>query len=154
MSKGKDARKHHVTDDQRATAVARVLAGESRRKVAQDMGVSDATVRRWIGKAERRETAQGMSLAEKAQGIAEQIEHWETIARDRLIQRIAELAVFSHDLTAATNAYDKLGQRALLRAGKPTSITQTKSSDVDEAIERLLAEHDELEKSGSLNGHR
>lgn len=152
-SVSKDARKSHPTPQERATAVARVLAGESRRGVAQSMGVSASTVSGWVKTAESPETEQAQSLAERARLIADEIEHAETIARDRLIHRITELAVFSQDLTAVTNAYDKLGQRALLRAGKPTSITQTKSSDVDEAIERLLADHDEADRHGSLNGN-
>lgn len=126
---------------ERATAVARVLAGESRRKVAGEMGVSPRTVRRWLDEAERADTPRAQTLAERAQAIADEIEHWETIARHRLIERIACLAVDSEDLAAATNAYSKLSEKALLRAGKPTGIHEHRASDpLDAEIEQLLSE--------------
>lgn len=150
---GRDAQKHHPTDEQRATAVARVLAGESRRAVARDMGISDSTVGGWVKAAESGESERALNLAERAQKIAGEIEHWETIARERLIRRIVELAPASEDLAAVTNAFAKLSDKALLRAGKPTSITQTReASDVDDAIERLLRQHDEAEMDASRNG--
>lgn len=149
-----DGQKHHLTDTDRATAVGRVLAGESRRKVAKEMGVSDATVRRWMAQAESRETAQGQTLADRAQKIAEEIGHWEEIARHTLIRRIAELGAETKDLAAAANAYRRVSEQVQLAKGKPTSITGTASSDVDDAIERLLRKHDEAEQGASTNGHR
>lgn len=139
------------TFEQRATGVARVLAGESRRKVAGEMGVSDATVRRWITQSERRETAQDLDLADRAHKIADQIEHWETIARERLIRRVVELARESEDLAAVTNAYSKVTEKAMLRAGKPTSITKS-VDQMDTEIEQMLATMAERESVGSRNG--
>lgn len=139
--------------ESRARAVARVLAGESRRAVAADTGIAASTIRAWLATTQSPETAGDVRLADRAQAIAGDIEHHETIARDRLIQRIVELAPTSEDLVAVTNAYAKLSDRALLRAGKPTSITGTVDG-MDAEIERMLSEMAERETAASGDGDR
>ena len=125
------------TPNERAIAVARVLAGESQRKVAREMGVGDGTVRRWMAQAERRETAQAQSLAEQAQEIAGEIKRWEDIARHRLIRRIAEVAPRTEDLAQLASAYAKVTEKAMLAKKQPTAITATQS-DFDREVAELV----------------
>lgn len=123
------------------------MAGELRRAVAKTIGVSERAVRAWARTAERRETPQPHALADRAATIAAEIERLGTLARHRLIERIADLAPDSTDLVAVTNAYGKLTDRALLRAGKPTAITQS-VDQMDVEIEGLLAKMREREAQG------
>ncbi len=133
------------TPEERATAVGRVLAGESRRKVADAMGVSDSTVRSWVKQSESRETAGAQELANRARAIADEISHLETIARHRLITRIADLAEKATDLDQVAKAYARVTDKALLAAGKPTSIVRNQDQ-VDHEIEKLLEEMADRER--------
>lgn len=138
------------TPEQRATAVGRVLAGESRRAVAKDMGIADSTVRSWVKASETRETAGAQELAQRAQVIAEEIEHLQEAARHALIRRIVELAPRSDDLDKVANAYAKVTDKSLLTRGKPNQRTETISKDsIDGEIAGLLEEMARREQSGA-----
>lgn len=131
----------HPTPHERATAVARVMAGESRRGVAKSMGVSDGTVRRWIAQAERRGTAQEETLAMNAQSLAERIMQRQEEVRDQLLERISALIPVTDDLRAVATAYGIVTDKSLLTAGKPTGIHEHRASDpLDAEIEQLLSE--------------
>lgn len=131
----------HHTPDQKATAVARVLAGESRRKVAGDMGVSDATVRRWMAQAESCETAQEQKLAEDAATIRARIERKQEEVRDLLLDRIRDLIPETEDLRAVATAFGIVTDKSLLTAGKPTGIHEHRSTDpLDVELEQLISE--------------
>lgn len=140
------------TPDAKATAVARVLSGESRRQVASEMGVAESSVRRWVNAAESRETAQAIDLAEKAQAIAEEIVHLQEQARHALITRVVELAPKSDDLDKVANAYSKITDKSLLTRGKATQRTETISRDsIDGEIAQLLEEMARREQSDSAS---
>lgn len=131
----------HHTPDAKATAVARVLAGESRRKVAAGLGVSDGTVRRWVGKAERRETAQEEKLAEQAAEVVADIEARQREARAVLLERIVALVPDSDSLREVATAYGIVTDKVLLAEGKPTS----RSEEVTVSrVERVAGQLDEL----------
>jgi transposase-like protein len=110
------------TNEQKAQAVARVVAGEHRRAVARDVGVSDATVRRWLAGAERRATAQEKVFGELADDIAERIRERQEELREALLRRMGDLIPATDDLRAVATAYGILTDKALLAAGKPTRI--------------------------------
>jgi transposase len=117
------------------------MAGESRRKVAADMNVSDGTVRRWLERAERRESAQDEKMADDAASLAERIAAKQEQVREQLLRRIAELAPTTDDLRAVATAYGIVTDKSLLTAGKPTGIHEHRASDpLDAEIEQLLSE--------------
>ena len=129
----------HPTPKERATAVARVMAGESRRAVARSMGVSDSTVRVWVRAAESRGTAQENALADAAVSIAEQIEALQEKARLALIKRALELAPGADSIRDVMWAYGVATDKARLAAGKPTAITKS-VDQMDVEIDTMLAE--------------
>lgn len=141
------------TPEQKAVAVARVLAGESRRQVASEFGVSDSTVRGWVAKAEQRDTAQDKDLAKRAQAALEEIEHWQEIARHALIQRLVELAPKSEDLDKVASAYERITKSSLLGRGKATGRTEVIQRDsIDTEIATLLEEMARREHAGNGSG--
>ncbi|MDQ6841432.1 MAG: helix-turn-helix domain-containing protein, partial [Actinomycetota bacterium] len=52
--------------EEKAQAVARVMAGESRRRVASDIGVGASTVKRWVASANYPATQSDGLLADEA----------------------------------------------------------------------------------------
>jgi transposase-like protein len=144
------AERKRLTPDEKATAVAQVLAGESRREVARRMGITETSVRRWVKEADGRETSRAQELAEKAQAIAEEIEHWQELARHALIRRIVELAPRSEDLDKVAGAYEKVTKSSLLSRGKATGRTEVIQKDsVDTEIQDLLETMARREAAGS-----
>lgn len=142
---------HHAPDDQKATAVARVLAGESRRKVADDMGVARSTLGRWVEQADGpAETDRSKKLAEDAATIRAGIEQKQEEVRQALLNRIAELIPKTDDLRAVATAFGIVTDKSLLTAGKPTGIHEHRSKDpLDLEIEQLLDE--EAKKRGAAS---
>lgn len=147
----KEARKHHVTEEQRTAAVARVLAGESRRKVAKDMGIAQSTVSGWVKAAQSAETERFRKMGEKAEGIAEQIENLQETARLMLLERVVELVPSTDGLKDVMWSYGVATDKSRLGKGQPTSITKS-VDQMDSEIEQMLATMAEREKSGSRNG--
>ncbi len=142
------------TDEQKTQAVARVFAGEHRRAVARDLGVSDATVRRWCAVADRRATARekarrepDLSWADEADDLAERIRERQEEVRDALLRRIADLIPATDDLRAVATAYGIVTDKALLAAGKPTKIrAEAPELPPDATPEELVRIADELRR--------
>jgi transposase-like protein len=109
------------TNEQKAQAIARVRSGDSPQLVAQELGCTERTVRRWAVDCPRM-SDEKKDLAERVAEISERIEQKQIETREILIQRIAELVPQTDDLRAVATAYGIVTEKALLTAGKPTSI--------------------------------
>lgn len=111
------------SEEQKAEAIALVDAGErSRCSIAEELGCSDSTVRRWIAAAERRETAGEKTLAAKAEALSEQIKATQSEVRQALLARLSELIPDTESLKDVATAYGIVTDKELLAAGKPTQI--------------------------------
>lgn len=133
----------HHTPDEKANAVARVLAGESRRKVADDVGVNETTVRRWVRQAAGRETPQAKKIADTAEQIRARIEQTQEEVRELLLQRIRDLVPKTDDLRAVATAFGIVTDKAELTAGRPTGRfdhTHRDADPLDAEIQQLLSE--------------
>lgn len=139
------------TREEKAAAVAQVLAGQaSRRQVADQLGVSDSTVRRWMGEAERRETAQEKDLAERAEDLAEKIQDLQEQVRHQLLERIAALIPDTDSVRELGTVYGIVTDKSLLTRGKATGRTEVIQKDsVDTEIQDLLETMARREAAGS-----
>jgi transposase-like protein len=139
------------TREEKAAAVAQVLAGQaSRRQVADQLGVSDSTVRRWMGEAERRETAQEKDLAERAEDLAEEIQDLQEQVRHQLLERIAALIPDTDSVRELGTVYGIVTDKSLLTRGKATGRTEVIQKDsVDTEIANLLETMARREAAGS-----
>jgi transcriptional regulator with XRE-family HTH domain len=139
------ARQHSV--EEKAQAVARVMAGESRRQVANDTGVGASTVKRWVAAANTPVTEVDVLLAEDAGDIAERIRQRQAQVRELLLDRLFALAPDTRSLKECAIAYGIVTDKALLAAGKPTSIHHEALMVPDDASEEeLAAMADELQR--------
>jgi transposase-like protein len=135
------------TREEKARAVARVMAGESRRQVARDMGVGFSTVKRWVAAANNPVTDVDELLAVDAGDIAERIKQRQTQVRELLLDRLFALAPDTRSLKEVAIAYGIVTDKALLAAGKPTSIHQERFAVPDDAsADELAAVADELQR--------
>ena len=139
------ARQH--THQEKAQAVARVIAGESRRRVARDIGVGASTVKRWVTAASEPRPKVKALLADEAGDIAERIRQRQAEVRELLLDRLFALARDARSLKEVAIAYGIVTDKALLAAGRPTNIHQEgfvlpDGADVDE----LGAIADELQR--------
>ena len=134
----------------KAQAVARVYAGESRRAVAEDCGVSDSTVREWLKLAESRETAQGKELARSAEEISRAITEKERGTRELLLDRLAAVVPESVSVREIATAYGILTDKSMLAKGQPTSIVGR--SDMDSEIRNLLEQMKENDAKVAADG--
>jgi transposase-like protein len=139
------------TREEKAAAVAQVLAGQaSRRQVADQLGVSDSTVRRWMADVERRETAQEKDLAERAEDLAEKIQDLQEQVRHQLLERIAALIPDTDSVRELGTVYGIVTDKSLLTRGKATGRTEVIQKDsVDTEIANLLETMARREAAGS-----
>ena len=131
---------------QQAEAVGLVLAGRSRREAGRALGVSEATVRRWMAQVERRTSTQEKEVARMAEDFAGRIREKEAEAREKLLDRILEFEgpASLRDLAVA---YGVLTDKARLATGQPTEIVNVERSfraDIEalsnEELERTMVD--------------
>lgn len=136
--------RHHAPEE-KAQAVGRVLAGESREQVAKDIGVAASTVKRWIAAAQRSETDAEKTLAQSAEEIGERLKQKQEEVRELLLDRIESLIPQSKSLKDVSTAYGIVTDKMLLAQGKPTSIHGQALALPDDATpEQVVAVADEL----------
>lgn len=109
------------SDEQKAQAVARVRTADATAKqVAADLGCSINTLRTWLKQTPRTESEK--TIAERVAQISDQIEQKQAETRQALLDRVAELVPECGSLKDVATAYGIITDKALLAAGKPTSI--------------------------------
>ncbi len=91
-------------------------------------------------------TAKARCLADEAADIAERIKERQAEVRERLLQRIATRIPKTDSLKDLAIAYGIVTDKALLAAGKPTSIHQERFAPDDASAEELSAIADELQR--------
>jgi transposase-like protein len=135
------------TREAKATAVARVEVGESVPAVAESIGTAASTLRRWVNASRRSETLDEKKLADDVEKIAERITVKQTEARELLLDKLVKLVPQTDDLMAIAKAYGIVTDKALLAAGKPTSIHGNTIAVPDDATaDELAGVADELRR--------
>lgn len=111
----------YYSDEEKAQAVARVRSHDAtRQEVADDLGCSVNTVKTWLKQTP--ETALEKTVADRVAEISEQISQKQAETRQALLDRVAELVPECGSLKDVATAYGIITDKALLAAGKPTSI--------------------------------
>lgn len=138
---------YRVSVEDRAAALARIRAGESRRSIARELGVADGTIRNWE-KSAAKAARQGEVVEGVQQGMRAQ-----TLARLKLINAQAE-EMGQLIEAASTEAMARLAvsMTERLGAGEADSLTLPQSAVVFGILSDKSVKQRELRSKAEAQG--